>query len=137
SCEGYRLPTEAEWEYFARAGSNFRYPGSILPTDVSWSKPKSVDQYHPVRQLVHNSWNIYDLSGNVWEWCWDYYGRYERASAVDPLGPQMGLEKIRRGGDYAVEQKHATVTRRSSKDPRNADWTGTGFRIVRTRIKSK
>jgi formylglycine-generating enzyme required for sulfatase activity len=72
-CPGYRLPTEAEWEYAARAGKPYKYAGSNTLDEVAWYDQNSEGRVHEVKTKKPNAWGLYDLSGNVWEWTWDRY----------------------------------------------------------------
>src|SRR5689334_10128400 len=84
-CTGYRLPTEAEWEYAAKAGQNTWYAGSNNHTEVAWTEQAFYAQTHPVAQKKPNAWGLYDLSGNVWEWVWDLYeAGYYNARSINP-----------------------------------------------------
>jgi formylglycine-generating enzyme required for sulfatase activity len=99
----YTLPTEAQWEYACRAGTTGPYAGNLA--DLAWFKVNSVNQTHPVAQKQPNAWNLYDMHGNVWEWCLDGYGGYPGGTAVDPMngyeGPSAAMLRIMRGGAYS------------------------------------
>jgi formylglycine-generating enzyme required for sulfatase activity len=97
----YRLPTEAEREYACRAGSTGPYAGDGNINDIGWYLWNSGDTSHPVGMLQSNDWGFYDMQGNVWEWCSDWYGAYPPGDAVDPTGPATGESKILRGGSLS------------------------------------
>ena len=87
NCSGWRLPTEAEWEYLARGGGEHKYSGSNSIGDVAWYRDNSGRETHPVGQKQANGFGLYDMTGNVWEWTWDWYGDYSSGSVTDPRGP--------------------------------------------------
>ncbi|MBQ9077932.1 MAG: SUMF1/EgtB/PvdO family nonheme iron enzyme, partial [Muribaculaceae bacterium] len=133
----YRLPTEAEWEYAARGGSKsrgYKYSGSNTLDDVAWyldNAGSTTDNYgsHPVGTKQPNELGIYDMSGNVHEWCSDRYGSYSSESQTDPTGPSTGSRRVFRGGNWHYPALHCRVWIRSNYDPdRRSDIIG--FRLV-------
>ena len=129
----YRLPTEAEWEYACRAGSITRYyfgNDMDLFSNYAWFWDNSGKETHPVGKFIPNSWGLYDTLGNVYEWCSDWYEDYPAGSAIDPLGPNSGIYRIRRGGCWVDDPFVSTSSYRNYFKPSERD-TGTGFRIVR------
>lgn len=116
---GYRLPTEAEWEYAASGGNKSKgyvYAGSNDVNEVAWCVENSNDDIHPVGVLKPNELGLYDMSGNVFEWCNDWFGidYYARSSGSDPRGPSSGTSRVLRGGGYLVAPAVCEVDYRSS-----------------------
>jgi len=99
SKNGYRLPTEAEWEYACRAGTTGEQYGEL--DDIAWYWKNSEDQTHPVAKMQSNAWGMYDMLGNVWEWCADVYGGYPSVNVMDPRGPASGERRVLRGGAWS------------------------------------
>jgi len=132
----YRLPTEAEWEYACRAGSTTRYCIGDAPADLveyAWYDENSDDTTHPVGQKKPNAWGLYDMHGNVWEWCADRFAEdYYRASpADDPNGPDSRVFRVLRGGAWYLQPWVLRSARRDSYPPRDR-FHGYGFRVART-----
>jgi formylglycine-generating enzyme required for sulfatase activity len=127
--KGYRLPTEAEWEYACRAGSTDR--GFPDLDEVAWWHKNSEDQTHPVAQKQPNAWGLYDMIGNVWELCADWKSPYPAGPVTDPQGPPHGYYKVSRGGSWFDVAAAANPAFRSVPDP---DYRGNsmGFRLARS-----
>ncbi|MCL2289758.1 MAG: SUMF1/EgtB/PvdO family nonheme iron enzyme [Bacteroidetes bacterium] len=132
--KNYRLPTEAEWEYAARGGhksKGFKYSGSNNPYAVGWYKENNIgDWTQPVGRKDPNELGIYDMSGNVWEWCMDWYGSYTDAPQPNPTGPAAGSLRIIRGGSIINEARAACVFARGVLQPDVVGRSSAGFRLV-------
>lgn len=131
SGRNYRLPTEAEWEYAAKAGGNEIYSGGDSPDGVAWHLGNSNGVTHPVGERQANGFGLYDMSGNVWEWCSDWYGAeyYRNSPKNSPTGPASGVGRIIRGGGWDTSlRKLRVVTRDSYAEQRFS--TNVGFRVV-------
>ena len=151
----FRLPTEAEWEYAARGGNRSRdcvYSGSNEINGVAWYWQNSGDKYlkgtddnwklkiidnnhlrtHPVKTKAVNELGVYDMSGNVYEWCLDWYGNYSDSSQTNPMGPSSGSNRVLRGGSWVYYAKYCRVLYRESLSP-SSRYRTNGFRLVLVR----
>lgn len=128
----YRLPTEAEWEYAARAGTMTAYSFGDDATrlgEYAWYKDNSGGHTHPVGQLKPNPWGLYDIHGNVWEWVQDWYKRYKPDAVTDPPGPDSGTHYMRRGCAWNNVTSACRSTNRYSVAGYRDDFLG--FRLLR------
>jgi formylglycine-generating enzyme required for sulfatase activity len=130
---GYRLPTEAEWEYAAHGGNEskgYKYSGSYSVGDVAWYSSNSGRETHEVGEKVPNELGLYDMSGNVWEWCSDWYGSYSSSARTNPYN-NSGSYRVIRGGSWSIVASYVRVADRDYGSP---TYTGRylGFRIART-----
>ena len=146
NANGFRLLTEAEWEYCAQGDKYHKYAGSNNADEVSWHEGNSQDQTHPVGQKKPNHFGLYDMSGNVSEWCWDRIdtegfgdingdSRYQNTHATDPSGSEIGSFRVKRGGSWYSAPTVSRVSSRSSFDPEGV-LDDLGFRIARALTKN-
>lgn len=118
--KNFRLPTEAEWEYAARGGNKskgYKYAGSNTLGDVAWYKDNSSDRTHPVKQKQANELGLYDMSGNVFEWCQDWFGTYSSSEQTNPTGPASGSNRVFRGGCWYGNAGICRVSLRDGNTP--------------------
>ncbi|HEY3855378.1 MAG TPA: formylglycine-generating enzyme family protein [Verrucomicrobiae bacterium] len=141
SANGYRLPTEAEWECACRAGTSTAYFFGDTPAklgDYAWIDANSGGHPHPVGQKLPNPWGLYDMCGNVWEWCNDFYkvDYYKSSPAQDPKGPDASQTKVVRGGAWRFSAENCRSGYRYNENPGYADvcfgYDIYGFRCVRS-----
>lgn len=131
----YTLPTEAEWEYAAKGGrdapGNFRYAGSDNIDSVGWYAGNSGRMPHPVGQKKPNELGLYDMTGNVWEWCQDWYAKfyYEQNESNNPQGPPSGSGRVRRGGSWYTQSTNCKTSTRNNVRQDYFDDIG-GFRLA-------
>ena len=130
----YRLPTEAEWEYACRAGSESAYSfgnSDLHIDDYAWFKANSKRRVHEVGQKKPNAFGLYDMHGNVWEWCQDWHGNFSATAVTDPTGPASGRARVLRGGswNYFVAA-FLRCARRVNDQPSNSDYNA-GCRLSR------
>lgn len=128
----YLLPTEAQWEYAARGGNksrNYKYSGSYAIDAVAWYDSNSGSATHWVKQKRANELGLYDMSGNVWEWCSDWYGSYSSSEQSNPTGAGSGQRRVLRGGSWGNDAGCCRVSNRIYYAPSNRG-SGCGFRVV-------
>lgn len=134
AANGYRLPTEAEWEYAAKGGSHSKgyvYAGSNNLDEVAWYKDNSTGSTHVTGLKKPNELGLYDMSGNVWEWCWDWYGNsYNDVMGANPTGVAQGVERCRRGGGWHIISKSCRNSNRLGTPPQMS-FNYVGLRLVR------
>ena len=126
------MPTEAEWENAARGGGKtkgYTYSGSNNLDEVAWYESNSGGKPHEVKGRKANEIGLYDMSGNVTEWCQDYYAEYPAYNQTDPTGPGYATERVARGGSYASSAYSCEVGTRWSSAPSDS-WSNFGFRIA-------
>jgi formylglycine-generating enzyme required for sulfatase activity len=135
---GFRLPTESEWEYAARGGKSggeilekAGYAGGDVVGDIGWYSGNSSRRSQPVKSKRPNQLGLYDMSGNVWEWCWDWLGDYPTDSVYDPVGMSSGRNRVFRGGAWINPVNLLRVTFRIGNPP-NSKASSVGFRLARS-----
>jgi formylglycine-generating enzyme required for sulfatase activity len=132
--KNYRLPTEAEWEYACRAGSTAKWcfgNDESQLGDYAWYYANADGRTHPVGRKRANAWGLFDMHGNVWEWCQDWYGNFSSGEVKNPTGPISGTGRVGRGGYWGSYSSHARCAYRGSYAPTPRS-NGIGFRCART-----
>ena len=132
----FRLPTEAEWEFAARGGNysrHYKYSGSNYISDVAWYCDNSGNRTHPVGTKQANELGLYDMSGNVWEWCSDRYGSYSSYSQSNPTGATSGFGRVERGGNWCGLARYCCSSHRSYYAPGNS-FDDLGLRLVLSQL---
>jgi formylglycine-generating enzyme required for sulfatase activity len=142
----YKLPTEAEWEYTARAGSSSAFAnGGISELQcgfdsnldaMGWYCGNSDKRTHPAARKQPNTWGLYDMHGNVYEWCQDWYGNYPSGSVTDPTGPSSGSDRVFRGGSWSYGARNCRSADRYSYTP-GYGYNNLGFRILSTGVQAE
>jgi len=129
TADGWRLPTEAEWEYVANIDKDM----DVYLGDVAWYNQNSAYKMHPSGLKNANSFGVYDIIGNLWEWCFDYYDEdyYSSGVNIDPIGPMMGEFRVLRGGAYNNGNYNIRPTYRNYLSKKKTDINTIGFRVVR------
>ena len=141
NANGYRLPTEAEWEYACRAGTTtpFSTGNNVTTSQANYdgnypynnnAKGTYREKTTPVGSFASNAWGLYDMHGNVWEWCWDWYGSYSSGAQTDPVGASSGSDRVFRGGSWYYNAGYVRSAGRSGATPSYWNY-GMGFRLVR------
>ena len=133
----YRLPTEAEWEFACRAGTTTAYgfgDDASRLGDYGWFDDNSGSKTHPVGEKKPNGWGLYDMHGNVYEWCQDWYGAYPSGSATDPTGATSGSVRVSRGGSWKLIARYCRSAIRAWSTPEDR-YDILGFRVLRSSIK--
>ena len=142
TCAGYRLPTEAEWEYASRADTNTAFHNGLMVDercsdtgldDIGWYCGNAQEHTYAVGSLEPNAWGLHDVSGNLWEWVWDRYGPYD-GDVTDPTGPPAGDVRVLRGGGWYSLARECRSANRGAEEPgyRSGD---VGFRVARTEFR--
>lgn len=132
----FRLPTEAEWEFAARGGNysrHYKYSGSNYISAVAWYDGNSGNRTHPIGTKQANELGLYDMSGNVYEWCSDWYGSYSSYSQNDPTGPNSGSNRVERGGSWGNFARFCRSSFRSSTSP-GLRYGDLGLRLVLSQL---
>ena len=131
SANGYRLPTEAEWEYACRAGTTTAYnTGVNINNNTGWYEDNSAGSTQEAGQKPANAWGLYDMHGNVWEWCWDWYGDYTSGTQTDPVGASSGSYRMDRGGGWDDSARYVRSACRGYSTPSIRIYN-LGFRLAR------
>lgn len=130
--KSFRLPTEAQWEYAARGGKQtkkYLYSGGDDLDAVAWHYYNASETTHPVKTKRPNELHLYDMSGNVWEWCADWYGSYSADGQTNPTGPAKGAKRVVRGGAWSYMSNYAPVAYRNYCEP-DFSWYACGLRLA-------
>jgi formylglycine-generating enzyme required for sulfatase activity len=131
------LPTEAQWEYACRAGTDTAYYTGDSESDLSragWYSGNSGQRTHPVGEKEANAWGLYDMHGNVWQWCFDWYGDLPSGSAVDPTGASSGPNRVYRGGSWRFDAVNCRSAHRTGFEP-GFRFNNVGFRLALSSVR--
>ena len=132
SKNGFRLPTEAEWEWAAKGGTEYKWAGTDKEDslkDYAWYDKNSESKTHEVKKKTANGYGLYDMSGNVWEWCWDWYSNSTPTGGQDPTGAASGHNRVKRGGSWNYNAVRAARAYRVFINPGNR-YSHLGLRLV-------